>query len=106
MSYAPRPMDTSNITLPEDLQRLIERLAENVHDLWACQRLADGWTYGPCRDDLKKEHPCLVPYAALPEVEKQYDRVHAREILKATMALGYELKKRGGAPSSAEGESG
>jgi hypothetical protein len=96
LSYAPHPIDTSDITLPEDMQRLIERLAEHAHDLWARQRLADGWHYGPHRDDIKKEHPCLVPYAALPASEQRYDRLTAEEMLKAMIALGYGLTKRPG----------
>jgi hypothetical protein len=42
MSYEPRPIPTGNVTLPEALGRLTERLAANAHDLWARQRFADG----------------------------------------------------------------
>jgi len=49
---------------------LSEHLARNAHDIWARQRLADGWNSGPGRDDAAKEHPCLVPYKDLPESEK------------------------------------
>ena len=52
--YQPKPIDTAHVTLPNDLLDLIERLAEHNHDIWAQQRLADGWTYGPPRDDAKK----------------------------------------------------
>lgn len=77
MSYAPQPIDTAHVTLPTEIYQLTERLAENAHDHWARQRLAEGWSYGPMRDDIKKEHPWLVPYAALPDAEKQYDRLTA-----------------------------
>jgi ryanodine receptor 2 len=92
MSYQPWPIDTSSVSLPEDLLELTERLAENTHDNWARQRLADGWTLGPRRDDTTKQHPCLVPYAELPESEKAYDRNTAMETLKATLALGYRIE--------------
>jgi RyR domain len=92
MLYQPKPIDTSSITLPQDLSDLTERLAENAHDNWAKQRMADGWTHGSKRDDAKKEHPCLVPYAELPESEKQYDRNAAMETLKAIFALGYRIE--------------
>jgi len=68
-------------------------LARNAHDIWARQRLADGWRFGPRRDDAKKEHPCLVPYEDLPESEKVYDRSAAMETLKAILALGYRIMK-------------
>ena len=92
MSYNPKPIGTSHITLPLELQQLTERLAENAHDLWAKQRLADGWTFGPQRDDRSKRHPCLVPYGDLPESEKRYDREAAMGTLKAIVALGYRIE--------------
>jgi ryanodine receptor 2 len=71
---------------------LAERLAEHVHDLWAEARLAEGWTYGPRRDDEARTHPGLVPYADLTEQEKGYDRRTALGTLRAILALGYELR--------------
>jgi RyR domain len=93
MPYQPKPIDTSSITLPRDLSDLTERLAENAHDIWARQRMADGWTFGQARDDAKKYHPCLVPYAELPESEKVYDRNAAMETIKAILAQGYRIEK-------------
>ena len=78
--------------LSPEIEKLGERLAEHVHDVWARQRLNDGWTWGPARDDAQKQHPCLVPYAELPESEKQYDRVVAFGTLKAIIALGYQIE--------------
>jgi hypothetical protein len=94
LGYEPAPIDTSQITLPDELIKLTERLAENAHDVWARQRLADGWSYGPRRDDAAKKNPDLVPYGKLPESEKEYDRSAAMETLKAIVALGYRIEKR------------
>jgi class 3 adenylate cyclase len=91
MTYQPRPLDLNDIPLPEALRPLVERLAENNHDVWAAQRLAEGWRYGPARNDPTKEHPCLVPYADLPESEKEYDRLSAMATIKAILALGFQL---------------
>ena len=91
MKYIPHPLDTSDITLPESLTPLIEALAENVHDTWAKGRMDAGWTYGPVRDDAKKQHPCLVPYGELPDSEKAYDRGTAIGTLKAILRLGFEI---------------
>jgi ryanodine receptor 2 len=93
VSYDPRPIDTDAVALPPDLLALTERLAEHVHDVWARQRLAQGWTYGPRRDDAARRHPCLVPYAQLPEEEKVHDRNTALQTLKAILALGYRIEK-------------
>lgn len=91
MSYQPSPIDTTAVSLTPDLVQLTERLAENAHDLWARQRLAAGWSQGPQRDDKAKKHPCLIPYAKLPESEKEYDRQAALGTLKAVLALGYRI---------------
>lgn len=96
MNYTPRPIDTAAITLPADLVALTERLAENAHDVWARQRLADGWTWGPKRDDAAKKHPCLVPYDQLAESEKEYDRLAATQTLKAILSLGYRIASPAG----------
>lgn len=94
MEYNPKPTDTSQIQLPSPMQDLTESLARNAHEVWARQRLADGWRLGPVRDDRLKLHPCLVPYEELPESEKQYDRNAALETLKMIIALGYQIVKR------------
>jgi ryanodine receptor 2 len=93
MTYQPAPIDTHNISLPDDLVLLRERLSENAHDLWARQRMADGWVWGPRRDDGQKQHPCLIPYNELPESEKEYDRLMAVENLKTILALGFQITK-------------
>ena len=93
MAYRPTPIDTSEIKLADDLLELRERIAANAHDVWASRRLAEGWKYGPARDDVAKQHPDLVPYADLPDTEKQYDRDTAMETLKAIIALGYRIER-------------
>jgi RyR domain len=92
--WKPQPIDTTTVRLPPPLQALIDRLAQNTHDVWARQRLCDGWTHGPTRDDVAKHHPGLVPYSALPESEKNYDRKTAIETLKVIIALGYAIERR------------
>ena len=93
MDYVPGPTDASGVTLPEELRQLTELLAKNAHENWARQRLADGWRYGPERHDARKEHPDLVPYEALTEAEKAYDRITAMETLKTIIALGYRIER-------------
>lgn len=93
MTYEPRPIDTSAVTLPRDLLELTEKLAENAHDVWAARRIGEGWTHGPQRDDAAKKHPDLVPYTDLTDSEKEYDREAAMNTLKAIIALGYRVEK-------------
>lgn len=91
--YIPNPIDTSNIELPEELLNLADKIAENVHDVWAKGRMAQGWTYGEKRDDAKLETPCLVPYNELPDSEKVYDKETAFSTLKLIVKLGYRISK-------------
>jgi len=89
LNYNPKPLDTSQFKLTDDILRLTEVLAENTHDVWARERMAQGWVFGPKRDDEKKQHPCLIPYKDLPDSEKQYDRDAALETIKTVLSLGY-----------------
>ena len=91
--YKPYPADTQGVELPKELQPLIEEMAKNVHEVWAKNRISEGWTYGPVRDDVNKKHPCLVPYEELPESEKEYDRATSQETLKLILKLGFEISK-------------
>ncbi len=92
--YTPRPVDTSAISLPPEVAELTELLAKNTHDTWALARLAEGWTYGPQRDDAAQTHPDLIPYEELPEGEKAYDRNTATETLRLILSLGFDIVKR------------
>lgn len=89
--YKPKPIDTSDVVLPPDLEQLAEKMAKNVHEVWADSRLAEGWCYGEERDDANKTHPCLIPYEELPEEEKEYDRNTSIGTLKLIMKLGFKI---------------
>lgn len=93
-AYIPNPADTSDVKLPEELFPLVEEMAKNVHEVWAKNRLAEGWTYGPVRDDEKMETPCMVAYEDLPESEKEYDRATSQETLKLILKLGFDISKK------------
>ena len=93
-AYIPQPIDTNEVKLSADLLELTELLARNTHEVWATQRIAEGWRYGTERNDAKKLHPCLISYDDLPENEKEYDRDTAMETLKVIQKLGFEIKIR------------
>ena len=93
MNYIPAPFDDKDIPIPEELEPLKEALARNVHEVWAAGRLAAGWSYGPARNDERKEHPCLIPFEDLPEEEKDYDRATALSTIRFILSQGYHLSK-------------
>lgn len=94
MEYQPSVNDLSAIELPDELLALTELLAARTHAVWAAGRISEGWRYGEERNDALKLHPCLVPYADLPESEREYDRRTSMETLKYVLSLGYEIKLR------------
>ena len=90
-SYVPQPMDTSDVQLPEGMDMLVEHMAKNVHEVWAQNRIKQGWRWGVERSDSLKTHPCLVAYEELPEEEREYDRCTALETLKLITKLGFKI---------------
>lgn len=91
--YLPEPLDTTEIELPSSIMALVELLAKNAHDIWARERIAQGWVHGSNRCDIRKEHPCLIHYNELSEEEKECDRKLAIYTLRAVLALGYSIEK-------------
>lgn len=92
--YNPQPINVEDISLDANLEDLTEAIAENAHDIWARARMDEGWTYGAVRDDAKKQHPDLVPYAQLPDSEKEYDRIMAMNTLRLVRRLGFDIVNR------------
>ena len=93
MTYNPDSIDTTKVQLPDSLNSLVEQLAEHNHDIWAQERINQGWSYGEERNDSLKHHPDLIPYDELPESEKEFDRKSVVGILKAIVVLGYTIEK-------------
>ena len=48
---------------------------EDSHAQWSKFKTDHGWIYGPVKDHDKKQHPCLVPYANLPEEQQVKDHL-------------------------------
>lgn len=50
-----------------------EYTPEQSHEAWRVRKMAEGWRHGQVKDVEAKTHPCLVPYADLPEHERYKD---------------------------------
>lgn len=44
--YKPQPLDLNSVVLTAKLEELVEKLAQNTHNVWAKERIKNGWTYG------------------------------------------------------------
>ena len=69
----------------------VEALARLEHERWVTEREADGWRYGPERDDARKIHPYMVAFDELPPDIQEYDRIFVRPLPKLLAAAGYEV---------------
>lgn len=69
----------------------IEKLAKLEKERFNAERGEAGWTYGPERDAANKVSPYLVPWEALPEKIKDYDRDAVRVIPEMLAAAGFEV---------------
>ena len=61
--YVPRPLNLEGVEVPECLEQLVEKLAENAHNVWAVGRIKQGWTYGKANVSYFIEihvHTCTV----------------------------------------------
>lgn len=48
--------------------------AEDLHMSWCKEKIKTGWVHGAIKDPKNKKHPCLVPYADLPEEQRFKDK--------------------------------
>ncbi|KAM6961301.1 ryanodine receptor 3 [Aplochiton taeniatus] len=87
-SFIPTPVETSQVVMPAFLDRVRDKLAENIHERWGMNKIELGWSYGKIRDDNKRHHPCLVDFSKLPDTEKNYNLQMSTETLKTLLALG------------------
>ncbi|XP_035212318.1 ryanodine receptor-like isoform X2 [Stegodyphus dumicola] len=90
-AFVPAPVETTGITLPGYVENVRDKLAENIHEVWAMNKIGAGWSYGEIRDDVRKKHPCLTSFDRLPMAEKRYDTTLALQTLKTIMSLGYHI---------------
>lgn len=93
MNYTPNPVDTSRIELSEELKTAAEIISKNIHEVWAKNRMNEGWRYGEEHNSEKKLHPCIVEYEALSESEKDVDRATVNQTIKMLLLLGYKIEK-------------
>lgn len=81
--------EDSRLSTMAGVQGVLEgRSAEESHMAWCEWKRARGWTWGPVKKVEDKTHPCLVPYAELPEYQKTKDRLYLAVIHALGPSLG------------------
>ncbi|HJQ44788.1 MAG TPA: RyR domain-containing protein [Amycolatopsis sp.] len=72
----------------------VERLAVLEHERWMAERTADGWRYGPVRDNAAKRHPDLRPWSDLGEDERQKDRNVVLSLPEILADAGFRITRK------------
>ncbi|KAI5102158.1 ryanodine receptor 3 isoform X3 [Silurus meridionalis] len=90
--YKPMPLELSEVKLSPAQELLVDKLAENGHNVWAKDRVKQGWTYGIQQDLKSRRNPRLVPYALLDERTKKSNRDSLREAIRTLIGYGYNIE--------------
>ena len=68
--------------MPKVLETLCHHLAQNRHELWAMNKILNGWRFAEHGNDLQKLHAALTTFDRLPADDKQRYITTAMENLK------------------------
>ncbi|XP_064208546.1 ryanodine receptor 1-like isoform X4 [Anguilla rostrata] len=90
--YKPAPLDLNHVKLTPNQNTLVERLAENGHNVWARDRVRQGWTYSIVQDISNKRNPRLVPYNLLDEKTKKTNRDTVCAAVRTLIGYGYNIE--------------
>lgn len=90
------PAVPCQVSLTTKLEELVEQLAENTHNIWARERILQGWTYGLNEDPDLKRSPHLVTYSNVDDVIKKANRDTASETVRTLLVYGYILEPPSG----------
>uniref|UniRef100_A0A3Q3G5A2 Ryanodine receptor 2b (cardiac) n=1 Tax=Labrus bergylta TaxID=56723 RepID=A0A3Q3G5A2_9LABR len=88
-----QPVDTSNVSVPERLEFVVNKYAEHTHEKWSLDKFANGWVHGEQLCENTKVHPLLKPYRALAEKEKEAYRWAIKETIKSMLAFGWTIER-------------
>jgi class 3 adenylate cyclase len=85
-------MDPQRMALPPDR---VEELAKREHVRWMTERQRNGWTFGPTRDNERKQHPSLVEWEMLSEVDRDKDRDAVRNLPYLVQRARFQVRMIG-----------
>ncbi|KOB76511.1 Ryanodine receptor 44F, partial [Operophtera brumata] len=74
------------ITLSSYIEQIRDKLAENIHEMWAMNKIEAGWMYGDQRDDLHKIHPTILALGYYITLDKPPARIRNMDELVDQLA--------------------
>jgi hypothetical protein len=72
----------------------LEQLAQQEHIRWMDDKLANGWRYGPEREDAHKIHDQIKPWEELDDENRQWDRDAVLELPAAIELAGFKIERQ------------
>ena len=63
----------------------------DAHRNWLSFKAVDGWSYGPVKDEAKKEHPCFLPFDVLPPAQQFKDVLFLTVVRGAARVAGISI---------------
>jgi hypothetical protein len=61
------------------------------HEAWMREKLENGWTWGPVKDEVAHTHPCIMDFAKLPPEQRAKDYLFHAVAINTATALGLRL---------------
>lgn len=96
--YKPAPLDLNHVKLTPNQNQLVEKLAENGHNVWARDRVRQGWTYSIVQVDVDTDDCHKRPYGSRHHsyvnvvAEKQWWRKKGIEKMPLDVIIGMQKK--------------
>src|SRR5262249_36936064 len=72
----------------------LARFAEREQERWRRERIDTGWRYGPVRDDVALLSPILVPWADLPDSERERNLNAAAAVPEMLAEAGFRITRQ------------
>jgi len=89
-----RPITPEHPPLKRFTKNDILTMAKQEHDRWMHEKLEDGWTFAPVRNNDKKLHNFLVPWEELTEEVQGYDKEPCANIIAILGRMGYGVYRK------------
>jgi hypothetical protein len=71
----------------------IVHMARQEHALWRQAKEADGWRFGPQRDEKQRTHPDLVSWEALDVDEREKNLAFVRQLPALLARIGFQIDR-------------
>ncbi|MGI9184753.1 MAG: RyR domain-containing protein [Solirubrobacteraceae bacterium] len=89
----PRPLPARDEELFAFTDQELDALSRQEHERWMAVMLESGWRYGVPRDDARRIHDQIKPWAELDETNRDKDRDAVRGIPRMLAVAGFAIRR-------------